>query len=313
MEKNKIEVKLIITSIILGILVLALGGYIVYDKVINKQVETINKNNNSSNENNNTQNKPDEVINNDNNSNNENNNAQNKPDEVINNGAENIEVSSPIVKKAKDNYFLIIKKDDNVYKTNKYEISQISKYELIRTALSNVNHSKVITCGYEDYKKVNLNEVNAGLRELILNPQIITVNDFKNESDDEQGYPDADYHFYDYGVKVINSNEIKIFGPCDGEFDGADYIDSKIIKAEKVDNVLYIYEKQAFVKHVYINDEYPGTVDYYIDYEKTGKIETLDLHKDNNKEPKWHLYNTYKYTFEIVNDNYYFKSLELDK
>ena len=111
-----------------------------------------------------------------------------------------------------------------------------------------------------------------------------------------------------------------MYGSYGGVFQANDYVNKKIVSAEKNNDFLYVYEKQAFAKY---SDMEPGgnhLVNYYKDYNKTNLLEkdldSIEFTDANgnfgkNSTPKWDLYNTYKYTFKITDNTYYFQSFEL--
>lgn len=105
-------------------------------------------------------------------------------------------------------------------------------------------------------------------------------------------------------------------------FMGKDYVIKKIVGEKKDGDHLYVYEKQAFAR--YSNPSIilgNFLVDYYKDYNKTilleKNLDSIEFTDEKNVDgknitPDWDLYNTYKYTFKIVDNKYYFERLELN-
>ena len=94
-------------------------------------------------------------------------------------------------------------------------------------------------------------------------------------------------------------------------------LDTYFIKNEYKDNLLYIYEKVAFIKVDGNN------LEFYSDYNMKDKIYTIDSNKAdtsfiNNTNMVSNVlvkysdkFNTYKYTFEKDNEHYHFQSVSL--
>ena len=128
-----------------------------------------------------------------------------------------------------------------------------------------------------------------------------------------------------YSIKVNDEKNIEVKTEMLGNetFSADDYINYKIIDAERDNDYVYVYRKVAFARY---NTEYFNLdsdiykVDYYDNYKRTGNIvETLNSseftdrngNKYPNSEPNWNLYKTYKYTFKLIGEEYYFESIEL--
>lgn len=288
MEKEKNNVGLYIIIVILCIGLTIAVCYILFNKgnntkSIDNQGQQIN--NNSDNNINNIENI---------------NDNKNKSIELIND-IEAISIDSQIVNTARKIFDNIYISESNLYSNNRYDISNISNYELIATALKNIDSNYILgACSESTRKVVSFDTLNLTLNEYILNKSINlnTIKSLTNKS----SYPDAQYEVDNIGI-IINSNGISLIGPCDGALGPQDYIDKKILSAEKNNDYLYIYEKQVFVSY---NDNL--SVNYYKDYNRTSVVEK-NLKEDTI--PNWNLYNTYKYTFKLINNNYYFESFEL--
>lgn len=287
MEVEKKNGKSIIgLVVVLIVIILGLVCYICYDKFY------LNNNNN-----NNTENKVDVNDSNKSNSN------------------ENITIDSAIVINAMETFKKIYISDNNLYAKNNYNVSEISNYDLIGTALRNIDRSTYI---YAEPKKiVSFETLNSALNKYILN-QTITENTIKSLKKGSS-YPAAQYEVADTGINLKETG-LELYGSYGGVFQANDYVNKKIVSAEKNDDFLYVYEKQAFAKY---SDTEPGgnhLVNYYKDYNKTNLLEkdldSIEFTDANgnfgkNSTPKWDLYNTYKYTFKITDNTYYFQSFEL--
>lgn len=282
---------LVYLVVVLIVIILGLISYICYDKFYL----------NSNNKNNTTENKVD-------------NNNSNKS-----NSNEIISIDSTIVTNAMETFKKIYISDDNLYEKNNYSISEISNYDLIATALKNIDSSYIVSaCVYDKPRKtVSFEILNSALNKYILNQTITksTVESLKKES----SYPATQYEVADTGID-LKENGIELYSSCDEIFQGDDYVNKKIISAEKNNDYLYVYEKHAFAKYSDTETEGSSVVNYYKDYNRTtllekdlDSIEFTDAEGNvgKNSTPKWDLYNTYKYTFKIVDNNYYFQSFEL--
>lgn len=287
MEIEKKNSKGIIVLIILLILIIfGLIGHICYDKFY---TNTNNSNNN-----------------NNNNSNNYNSN-------------ETISIDSEVVTNAMKILKNIYISNDDLYSKNSYNISEISNYDLVATALKNIDKSYIVSvCDADNPKKtVSFEVLNSALNKYVLN-QTITVNTIKALKN-KPSYS-TQYEVYDTGIN-IKEDGLELHGSCGKTFQADDYINKKVISAEKNNDYLYIYEKQAFAKYTDAGTVDSPAVNYYKDYNKTTLLEkNLDSiefinQNDNNTNknvtPKWELYNTYKYTLKKINNNYYFESFEI--
>ena len=147
MEIEKKNSKGIIVLIILLILIIfGLIGHICYDKFY---TNTNNSNNN-------------------NNSNNYNSN-------------ETISIDSEVVTNAMKILKNIYISNDDLYSKNSYNISEISNYDLVATALKNIDKSYIVSvCDADNPKKtVSFEVLNSALNKYVLN-QTITVNTIKS-------------------------------------------------------------------------------------------------------------------------------------
>lgn len=297
MESEKVEVKktkkeksLIYLVIFLSLIILVLICYIFYDKLY------LDSNN-----------KKDNIENKEENS--DKNNSDNK---------EAISIDSQIVIDAMKKYNGMYIEEHDLYNKNKYNISEISNYEIVATALKNIDRSYIVSnCSNEPKKTVSFETLNSVLKDYILNKTI--SKDMIKYLYGESSFPGEQYVIIDTGIK-LKENGLELSGSCGDEFSMEDFVNRKVISAEKDGDYLYIYEKQAFARYNGTEANIGYLVDYYKDYSRTNvleknldSIEFIDLNGNvgKNSTPNWDLYNTYKYTFKLVDNNYYFQSFEL--
>ena len=251
------------------------------------------------------------------NSNSKNDNEENKVD-VNANIKEDISIDSQIVTDAMETFKKIYISDSSLYANNNYNVSEISNYDLVATALINIDPSYIVSnCVDEPKKTVSFEILNSALNKYILN-QTITENIIKSLKK-ESSYPAAQYEVADTGIN-LKEDGLELYGSCGGIYGFNDYVNKKVVSAEKDNDYLYIYEKQAFAKYSVVEIDSNILVNYYKDYNKTTLLEkdldSIHFTDENgnvgkNSTPNWDLYNTYKYTFKIVDNNYYFQSFEL--
>ena len=283
-KNNKTTNVLLILVLITGVIIIGLLSYkmFIYDKKDNKE------------------NKDNDIINKD----------DNKKDENI-----TFDLANTAMKTFKKIYI----SDDNLYSKDNYNISEISNYDLVATALNNINKSLIVsTCTDKPREIVPYETLNAALNEFDINKKITvdTIKSLEKESTDSQRY-----YVNNIGI-VLKENGLELYGPCDSMFMGKDYVIKKIVGEKKDGDHLYVYEKQAFAR--YSNPSIilgNFLVDYYKDYNKTilleKNLDSIEFTDEKNVDgknitPDWDLYNTYKYTFKIVDNKYYFERLELN-
>lgn len=203
--------------------------------------------------------------------------------------------------------------EEHLYPENIFKIEDISINELI---LNGIDKNKVNYCVTNDNKLENgvtVSQLNNYLDNKILNHEKITIDNIK--SNGKKGSLTAADYEYDnsglsYGIK-IKEDILYFIGSCDGEI-GPDSttVKESIIKAEKVNDKVYIYKNVAFGKLSEQSIDDNISYDYYKDYNRSGEIiETLS----ENDEISIEKYNTYKYTFKKDNDKYNLYSIELEK
>ncbi len=283
-KNNKTTNILLVLVLITGVTIIGLLSYkmFIYDKKDNKE------------------NKDNDIINKD----------DNKKDENI-----TFDLANTAMKTFKKIYI----SDDNLYSKDNYNISEISNYDLVATALNNINKSLIVsTCTDKPREIVSYETLNAALNEFDINKKITvdTIKSLEKESTDSQRY-----YVNNIGI-VLKENGLELYGPCDSMFMGKDYVIKKIVGEKKDGDHLYVYEKQAFAR--YSNPSIilgNFLVDYYKDYNKTilleKNLDSIEFTDEKNVDgknitPDWDLYNTYKYTFKIVDNKYYFERLELN-
>ena len=283
-KNNKTTNILLVLVLITGVILIGLLSYkmFIYDKKDNKE------------------NKDNDIVNKD----------DNKKDENI-----TFDLANTAMKTFKKIYI----SDDNLYSKDNYNISEISNYDLVATALNNINKSLIVSaCTDKPREIVPYETLNDALNEFDINKKITvdTIKSLEKESTDSQRY-----YVNNIGI-VLKENGLELYGPCDSIFMGKDYVIKKIVGEKKDGDHLYVYEKQAFAR--YSNPSIilgNFLVDYYKDYNKTilleKNLDSIEVTDEKNVDgknitPDWDLYNTYKYTFKIVDNKYYFERLELN-
>ena len=206
---------------------------------------------------------------------------------------------------------------ERLFEKDKFSINNINTNEMLATALSQMYIYNA--CSEQGRNTISLSDINESLSKYV--KKELTFNDIKNIDSVAMGLP------YDiaYSFKAKSEKEIDVIDTvCGGLFGGDDYIYGKAVKVEKSGEYAYIYEKIAFARYGNLSEGTNGEkkVNYYKDYKKTSNIiETLNSkdffdNKGNpleNSTPNWDLYNSYKYTFKLIDGSYYFQSFELVK
>ena len=205
---------------------------------------------------------------------------------------------------------------ERLFASDKFDISSINTMEMLATALKEMYIYNA--CAEEGTDIITLKNINSSLSKYV--KKTLTFNDIKNVKSVTMGLP----YDIEYGFTAKSENEISVIDRvCDGLFDGDDYNYGKVVKVEKSGDYAYVYEKIAFARYGYLTEgeENMKKVDYYKDYKRTSSIvETLNSKEFStadgpleNSTPNWDLYNTYKYTFKLIDGTYYFQSFELVK
>ncbi len=230
---------------------------------------------------------------------------------------EEVEIDSEIVTTAMES-FNSLNISANLLYSDKYDINNISKVDLIDTMLNQVSF---YGCGMKEENNT-VDELNTNLQKVI-NGKTITFNDLKEMATRYDSYNNAyiyssdkeqDYMFYGIRDDKIYLGSSMCEGP--GK---KDIVYKRITKAEKSEDMLYVYETKAFYEIDYDND----TVNYYSDPNKTLIVESFGaiiergivggLPVEQTEEISWEKYNTYKISFKLINGTYYFQTLELVK
>lgn len=283
---------IIIVALLVALLILLLGG---------SKKENTEKNN---------ENKNVENIENTKNTEIESNSSVEEP---INNKQEDLTENE--IKNIMDRFKAIKIESKRLYENDKFDISSINANEMMVTALSKFNIYNACSKSGQEY--VLLSDINNELRKYI--QKTLTIADIKSLNGASMGNP----YDYDYGVRVEDNERIEVINRvCGGLFNENDYVYTKIDKGIKEGDYVYIYEKTAFARYNGVNDKQDYLVDYYKDYNKTGEVVEKLISKEftdgygkpkEGSTPNWNLYNTYKYTFKLINGEYYFQTLELVK
>ena len=233
-----------------------------------------------------------------------------------------IDVNSKVVEDAFKSFTSLGITGDALYKTGLYTIENITQLEFISTMLQQVPFENVGHCGSFVYSvgDVSLDLLNNGLSKVIYNKSV-TLDELKSLAKEYNEYTET-YNYYGnndrfYGIKgdkiYIGSNV------CEGS-GFKDVVFKKYEKAEKVEDTLFIYEKRAFYNIDYVTKK----VNYYSDFDKTQLVESKNAKigedplgngapVEQKEEISWDSYNTYKYSFKLIDGTYYFQSVELVK
>lgn len=213
-----------------------------------------------------------------------------------------LELDSDIVKNAEASSDKI----SVYYRYIGFKLSNLTKKDLIDTALNNLDNEQINFCiasRTQITTSISIDDLNTALSKSVAD-QKITVEDIianKGETSLKLG----EYGYGNYSL-IINGEEINVIGGCDGRGPGilAENIVESTVKAITIKDKLYLYKKVAFGKY---GTNYNGIVyTYYKDEERTENIETISM----NSQPTWEKYNTYKSTYEKKGDNYYLISSE---
>ena len=220
---------------------------------------------------------------------------------------EDIAISSKMVKDAMNSFEKIKITEESAY-GKQFDIKNISNYELLDTAFSEMLEEGIIksACSFEKSEALTLEEINSKLKEIFNYNYNISLKDIENNSEEsEPGSKMRTLGIYDI---QIEDSKVYVSAPCDGG-GGFTFINKKITKAEKDNNKLYIYSTNAFGLYDF------DVVEYYDDYKRTNQKEMLKVGDykdiDVDKIPaNWDLYKSYKYTFKIVGSKYFIEKIE---
>ena len=260
-------------------------------------------------------------------------NTNNTPqDPEPNKKLKELDINSDEVTKAMENFSLIDVSDDELTKNASYNVSSLSFKQKVDTMGKKVDDTHVAACGNPFGEELTLEQINEFLA---------TVLDasFTKEEIESNGVEDSFTTIENdtinglkvdgtalYSIWVIDGKYYVRLNICDG-LGKNDVVYKKVVKAEKDDNNLYVYEKRAFyeIGKIVSDSEADGMpvveINYYKDSAKTELIETLqgihvtvlNPYYEQKNEITWDKYDTYKYTFKIKDGNYYFEKFEKAK
>lgn len=208
----------------------------------------------------------------------------------------------------------------NIYAGDKYDIKNITDEELLATALKQIPYEYVGFCGGLFEKgTITIDTINKYLSTVISNKKV-TFDMIKKYATYYESYNDVyETQLASISYFAVKGNDIYVGNQaCEGIPLNLNIVDHKVIKAEELDDYLYVYEKKAF----YVNDFDTREFTYYSDQDLKNFVETkkgtlsddsiysaLEQIEDLN----WDKYNTYKYTFKLTDGYYQFQSLEIVK
>ena len=218
-----------------------------------------------------------------------------------------LSIESEDVKEAINDFYHIYVNNDKLF--SNFNIKDIAKNELLATAIQNIDSSLIQSMCDEEGKltSFSIDEVNNALAKVYLG-QKLTLDDINNNLDDNYIKVDdervnAKFYVHKKYRVYVNNEYIFIFYVChDNPL--RDVIVDKVVKAQKEDDKLYIYDKIAFGTPAGKDNE--DKYDFYKDYDLFEVVETT---KKDSSMISWDKYDTYKLTFNKVNDKYYFESI----
>ena len=236
-------------------------------------------------------------------------NVENK-DNLINKDDEIPSIGSKKLEEIMEDQRRLYITDEEWYKKESFNVSEISDYGLVITAINNLDDKYIVYCVSEDdtlAEKLSIEEFNKSLNGLVLDKKLTIDNIINSE---------GEYGFGFWNVLINSDNTMNIIGACDGPLGQLDYVEEKIIDVKSDGDKLFVYAKQAFVHY---NNE--GMIEFYKDYNLKNIIVNAtsddynNVYDENgqNKLINWDLCNTYKYTFKIVDGKYYFEQFNIEK
>lgn len=238
------------------------------------------------------------------------NNNSNVNNEIENNSNDNKEENNDIVEvsdinvgdNSLSNFRKLYLDKEKVY-VSSFNIKNITKKELIGTAVNNIDKSLIGFSGQtkEEATYITVDELNRVLDNVIFNHDIISIEDIKSLCVTSSSELCGDK------IIEVDDNKIKVYNYPHGMSHNIEVID-KIKKVEKSSEYLYVYSNIAF-RLFELTEVDRMTYKYYSDYKTNNFIE--QIFSESSIEPNWNLYDTYKYTFKIDNSNYYFEKIEL--
>ena len=205
----------------------------------------------------------------------------------------------------------IIVSNEKLFSSNYFDINDLSINEILVTAFSKMNINSICSPN-EKNTHLSLDSINKVISKY-LNKKIYfdDIKKLDGHSVSVFGQYDYEYRISISGTDIVVSNVV-----CGSEGGFEIFYLEKVVNSEIKDDYMYLFSKVAFGQ----NEN--GKVNYYKDFNKTsGIIESYDGwydylgggKPDSTIIPSYDKYNTYKYTFKLIGDEYYFKSIELVK
>ena len=185
------------------------------------------------------------------------------------------------------------------FNKNKFSADDLSKKQLINTAINNINLAKASIFDGRYIGIYSLEEFNEALNKVIYGKSI-TLDDIKNNWNES------------YEKLEINDNKIKLVYPNEKECWTGPYTYGHIENIVENNNEVDILLKVAFCERDDTEDPMSKDESCYKDANKKTLIDKYNDYVDV-KDRKWDKYNTYKVIFKLINGNYYFDSYELVK
>ena len=200
----------------------------------------------------------------------------------------------------KDFSYLTItdKNSSDFYRKDSFSVNDLTKEELIKTALFNVDDNKKDCIEFNNTNKgsYTIEEINEVLSKYV-HGKSLTLQDLIDYNSEEL---------------TIKDNKIYYKTACGGEDTVAprEHIIINNYKVERTNDSIIIYQKVAFSGKPKEENDYITTFDYYKDYNNKEYVESLRDQKRNISVDK---YNTYKVTFKLIDGKYYFDNYQLIK
>ena len=192
--------------------------------------------------------------------------------------------------------------DESLFKKDNFEISEISTKEMLHTAFEQLSFNTCYGSVHDEFI-VTINGINEKINKYV--KKSITIDQIK----EAKGFVGQ------YSYEVIDNNKIEVSGCYEDNYNNK-YTRTTIEKAEKKGNYVYIYQKIAFLRPNDTAETGKQEYHYYKNYNDKNKPTEIvygGFDMNSVQDPKWNLYNTYKYTFKLIDGTYYFQSLELVK
>ena len=190
--------------------------------------------------------------------------------------------------------------DESVYHLDSLELEEVSRYNFILAALTNIDNNKIAYCisnRNELKEAISIDELNAAVHKV--GDINISIDDLINNAK-ESGNTVGDYGYGFYSL-IIDGGNIYVIGACDA-MDGDKLTVTKVEQAEELGNYINIYIRVAF------GERSGELINYYDNFQREGNSkEKLKLSEEPNFSR--YKYALYKITFMKDGDNYYFQSI----